>query len=235
MSVRVFIVLKLAREPYNLTPKKIIEVLRDCAAVVELHADENQNLTEEDKVYVTERFCWETICKFPRPEQRSMQTRCRRTACTDATAVCNSNDPFPGTPPINPLRKIVPCPGCFWMEQRRIDCPFIRILFCPVRGHGNYRIDFGPDNDENCPKCVLEEEKQVSVDGANDLKARVGGFKKWYSKVAKKLKRVKVADKLKEIRVEEKSKKANAKRRSSFFMGGGVGMLVPYIQPVESG
>lgn len=64
MSVRVFIVLKLAREPYNLTSKNIIEVLRDYAAIVELHVDENQNLTEEDKIYVTERFCWETICKF---------------------------------------------------------------------------------------------------------------------------------------------------------------------------
>ena len=57
------------------------------------------------------------------------------------------------------------------------------------------------------------------------MKVRVGGFKKWYSKVAKKLKKVKVA---------EKSKKAKAKRRSSFFMGG-VGMLIPYIQPVELG
>jgi hypothetical protein len=66
------------------------------------------------------------------------------------------------------------------------------------------------------------------------LKVRAGGFKKWYAKVAKKLKKAKVGEKLKEIKVEEKSKKVKAKRRSSFFMGG-VGMLVPYIQPVESG
>jgi hypothetical protein len=178
---------------------------------------------------------------------------------TDATIVGGSNDRFPARPPTNPLRKVVPCPGCcFWLEEPRIDCPFIRIFFCPNLGHGNYLVEFGPDNNESCPKCRYEKDHPVV---AGEVERMEGRVKKWCAKVTRKFQNVKAARRfsfagtrvgmnimvpsvacagemkseearIKEWRakIAEKLRKAKARRRCSFPMGpvSGMSIMVTY-------